>query len=67
MHRYRVSKGNTEKVAYSIFLCSPQIGGKVPPNSIVCGYTEIEKECHLFITYPFSKKGFWYDWACFTR
>ena len=49
-----------------MFIGSPEIGGKLLPNSIIYGYTEIKHNgiiyrAHLYYQTKFS----WYDWAYF--
>ena len=55
-----------KKVATRLYIGSAHIGGKVSPNSVVNGYTEIVQDGHLYRSHPcYAKKGCWYDWAYF--
>ena len=49
-----------------MFIGSPEIGGKVLPNSIIYGYTEIKHNGIIYRAHPcYQTKGSWYDWAYF--
>ena len=55
-----------KKIAHRLYIGSAHIGGKVTPNSVVRGYTEIIKDGILYRSHPcYTKKGCWYDWAYF--
>ena len=54
------------KIASRLYIGSPHIGGKISHDSVVKGYTEIEKGGNLYRSHPcFHKRGCWYDWAYF--
>ena len=40
------------KVAYRLFVGLPTMGGKVLPDSIIHGYTEIKRDGHIFRLHP---------------
>ena len=49
-----------------MFIGSPEIGGKVLPNSIIYGYTEIKHNSIIYRDHPcYQTKGSWYDWDYF--
>ena len=54
------------KIASRLYIGYPYISGKISQDSVVNGYTEIEKDSNLYRSHPwFHKKGCWYDWAYF--
>ena len=49
-----------------LYIGSPHIGGKILHDSVINGYTKIEKDGDLYRSHPyFHKKGYCYDWRCF--
>ena len=50
-----------KKVACRFFIGSPEIGGKVLPNSIIYGYKEIKHNDIIYRAHPcYQTKGSWY-------
>ena len=55
-----------KKFAYRLFICSPNIGGKIDPDSVIHGYTEIKLDGNIIYSHPrYSNIGCWYDWDFF--
>ncbi len=52
-----------QKVTYHLFIGSLNIGGKVTPDSVIHGYTEIKLDGNIIRSHPrYSNIGAWYDW-----
>lgn len=56
-----------KKIAYHLFIRSPNIGDNVLSGSIIYGYREIKKDVNIFRSHPsYSNNNYWYDWAYFS-
>ena len=53
------------KLAARLYIGSPNIGGKITPESLVHGYTEIIQNGFRFRAHPSYNSAPWYDWAFF--
>ena len=40
--------GVLKAMAYHVLICSPSIGVKITPDSVIHGYTEIDKDNNIF-------------------
>ena len=62
------SREQFKKVACRFFIGSPEIGGKLMPNSIIYGYTKIKNNGIIYRAHPYYQtKGSCYDWTYFKR
>ena len=55
-----------KKIAYRLFIGSPDIGGNIIPDYVTHVYSEIKLDVYSIRLYPiYSNMGCWYDWAYF--
>ena len=54
------------RLASRLFVGTPNIGGKVDPDEVVPGLTQVKRNGIIYRAHPcHSKKGSWFDWAYF--